>query len=826
MRSFAFLLALQVAAAATITVDSFQSGNSGTNAIDLNNATFWHSQYQPAVALPHVATLDLGIATWINGFTYLPRQDVRPDCTTCKLNGNIGRHDIQISVDNARWTTVVSQTTYADTAALKTETFAAVNARYVRITAFTEAGNRGPWTSAAELGVLLRGNTVSSAGSSSSSIRTSSSSPSPTILASSSSVSPDTAPARTISATVRSIAVNCAQSGSEGSKAIDGDRGTIWHSQWSPEIRLPHNAVLDLGTTQQVTGITYLPRQDVPTGGKINGNFGSHTIETSTDNLNWIVAARSTFVDDATLKRETFPAVSARYVRVTVLTEAGNRGQWASAAELGVLVVSNAVVDFSSTGKWSSVIQLPLVAAGAFMIPESGKVLIFSASGRTDFESAKGYTQTSTYDPKTGAVTEREVRNTGHDMFCPGLSLDFNGRAIVTGGNDNFPTSIYTPLTDVWTRAADMKLKRGYQSSTTLSNGQVFQIGGSWVPGALRGGKNGEIYNPATNTWTLLPGCPVAPMLTNDAQGIFRSDNHGWLFAWKDATVFQAGPSRAMNWYGTSGSGSQTGVGNRAADADSMCGTAVMYDALNGKIFTAGGSPNYELSDATTNVHLITIGNPGSAPSVTKTTSMTYARAFHNSVVLPDGKIFTTGGQSYSRPFSDATAIMQPEMWDPESQNFTILPSHEIPRTYHSIALLLLDGTVFTGGGGLCGGCRTNHLDAEIFSPGYLFNPNGTAARRPVISTLSASTTAVGSSLTVTTDTAVTKFSLVRYGSTTHTVNTDQRRIPLDAVSGTGNTYTVTIPRDPGIALPGYWMLFALNSAGVPSVAKTVKITL
>lgn len=48
-----------------------------------------------------------------------------------------------------------------------------------------------------------------------------------------------------------------------------------------------------------------------------------------------------------------------------------------------------------------------------------------------------------------------------------------------------------------------------------------------------------------------------------------------------------------MNWYGTSGTGSQSAAGNRASDADSMCGNAIMYDAVAGKILTLGGSPNY-----------------------------------------------------------------------------------------------------------------------------------------------------------------------------------------------------------------------------------------
>ena len=74
---------------------------------------------------------------------------------------------------------------------------------------------------------------------------------------------------------------------------------------------------------------------------------------------------------------------------------------------------------------------------------------------------------------------------------------------------------------------------------------------------------------------------------------IYRGDNHGWLFGWKEGSVFQAGPAVAMNWYGTSGTGSQSPAGNRASDADSMCGNAVMYDAVAGKILTLGGAPRY-----------------------------------------------------------------------------------------------------------------------------------------------------------------------------------------------------------------------------------------
>lgn len=131
----------------------------------------------------------------------------------------------------------------------------------------------------------------------------------------------------------------------------------------------------------------------------------------------------------------------------------------------------------------------------------------------------------------------------------------------------------------------------------------MFTIGGSWSGGY--GGKNGEIYNGTASTWTNISGASVTPMLTNDAGGAFRSDNHAWLFAWTNNSVFQAGPSSAMNWYNVSGSGSWKAAGTRASDPDSMCGNAVMFDAVNGLILTAGGSPSYQDSYSTTNAHLI-----------------------------------------------------------------------------------------------------------------------------------------------------------------------------------------------------------------------------
>lgn len=306
--------------------------------------------------------------------------------------------------------------------------------------------------------------------------------------------------------------------------------------------------------------------------------------------------------------------------------------------------------------------------------------------------------------------------------------------------------------------------------------------------------------------------------------GVYRADNHGWLFGWKNGYVFQAGPSVAMNWYGTTNGGSQAGAGSRNGDSDAMCGDAAMFDAVAGKILTAGGSVDYQDADATSNAFVITIGNPPDAPTVQKIGNMAYQRAFANSVILPDGTVLITGGQVHASPFSDDTAQYTPEIFNPADNSFTQLAPMAIPRTYHSTAILLADGTVFQGGGGLCGDCATNHYDAQIFAPPYLYTGSGDLAARPVINSVSTGTVAVGGTFSATTAGGVDAWSMMRIGTTTHTVNTDQRRIPLTPTAA-GNTYTFTVPGDAGVALPGPYLLFAL-AGGVPSVSKTITVTL
>ncbi len=199
-----------------------------------------------------------------------------------------------------------------------------------------------------------------------------------------------------------------------------------------------------------------------------------------------------------------------------------------------------------------------------------------------------------------------------------------------------------------------------------------------------------------------------------------------------------------------------------------MNGDAVMYDV--GKILTLGGSPAYDGEDATNRAYAIDISQGAfHRPTVTRLPDMAYRRSFANSVVLPNGQVVVVGGQVHAAPFVDRTAVMQPEIWTPSTGKFTKLASMAVPRNYHSVAVLLPDGRVFSGGGGLCGSCLTNHPDGQIFTPPYLLRADGSLRLRPTISAAPATATPRRNDHRCRRARTTTSFALVRTGAATHT---------------------------------------------------------
>jgi hypothetical protein len=151
----------------------------------------------------------------------------------------------------------------------------------------------------------------------------------------------------------------------------------------------------------------------------------------------------------------------------------------------------------------------------------------------------------------------------------------------------------------------------------------------------------------------------------------------------------------------------------------------------------------------------------------------------------------------------------------------------QITRQYHSTALLLPDGRVLSSGGGICGTCdQVGYLakNAEIFSPPYLFQADGTLAPRPTIDTAPTSTS-YGASLEISTGNpaSIRKVALVRLGAVTHSNNMEQRYVPLSFTAGT-TSLTASAPANVNVAPPGFYMLFIIDADGVPSVARMVSL--
>ncbi|MZQ85324.1 hypothetical protein GQF01_24715 [Paenibacillus sp. 5J-6] len=119
-------------------------------------------------------------------------------------------------------------------------------------------------------------------------------------------------------------------SGNEASKAVDGDRSTVWHSEWSPMANLPQSILIDLGSSYSITKLRYLPWQN----GNSNGNITSYQIATSTNGSSFTTVASGTWADNNSEKSAVFNHVTARFIK---LTATASHGGFASATEINVV---------------------------------------------------------------------------------------------------------------------------------------------------------------------------------------------------------------------------------------------------------------------------------------------------------------------------------------------------------------------------------------------------------------------------------------------------------------------------------------------------------
>ncbi|KAI0131898.1 hypothetical protein BJ170DRAFT_591879 [Xylariales sp. AK1849] len=119
---------------------------------------------------------------------------------------------------------------------------------------------------------------------------------------------------------------------------------------------------------------------------------------------------------------------------------------------------------------------------------------------------------------------------------------------------------------------------------------------------------------------------------------------------------------------------------------------------------------------------------PNQAATVEQVADMAYARAFGNGVVLPGGTVLVTGGQKTAHVFTDTDDALAAELFNPNTKTWMTLAAAAVARNYHSVSLLLPNGIVFSGGGGLCyvgspessdAGCNlaVNYAGGQVFTP-------------------------------------------------------------------------------------------------------------
>jgi Domain of unknown function (DUF1929)/FG-GAP repeat len=482
-------------------------------------------------------------------------------------------------------------------------------------------------------------------------------------------------------------------------------------------------------------------------------------------------------------------------------------------------VSAAAAQDPGQGGNWSSVLSTSVVPIFQAVLP-NGKVLIWDSVGQGAPEQMPDntFTRAMVWDPTTNTSVRRDV--SGYNIFCAGYTQLADGRVLVAGGNKNAALDgiVQTHIFDwrkheqnqnPWSRGPDMAAARWYPAVQALGNDEAVIVGGGpAIP---------EVYQ-TNNTLRRL----------TTASG-YSDRLYAFLTTRPNGQVELMGPPTQMNTINTSGTGAITAT--KARDGiNRTYGGFASYDI--GKVLVAGGGNVTEggQSNAATKTAVVVNVNGGTT-TATSTASMSVGRRQHNLTILADGSVLATGGMS--RATSSTVDLNNPvfaaERWDPATGTWTVLSSASRVREYHSSATLLPDGRVLTGGGGVCATCvNVGYLEknVEYFEPPYLYKKDGSGqkASRPVIGSAPATAT-YGEKFDVTSTQAgsIAKVGLVRLGAATHSQDQGQRYVPL-TFDTSGDTITATAPANSNVAPAGYYMLFITDNAGVPSVAKIIKL--
>ena len=510
--------------------------------------------------------------------------------------------------------------------------------------------------------------------------------------------------------------------------------------------------------------------------------------------------------------------------------------------------------DPSEIGQWEILPYNSQVEAVHMALLHTGKVLYFS--GFRVAEGAK--TETRLWYPKIGEI---KTPLTPGDVFCAGHSFLPDGRLLSTGGTLEYrgvpnippwlvrllmpitsilvrifgryyqgnlsvtgPTFLYLfdPKTEQWEFVGDMEEGRWYPTNTTLPDGRILILSGSNEGHGF--GSRGEIkMNRRVEVYSAKDGLRQVATIPDTIPNFpsFYPRMHVLPLFGADKALYPAGKAfcagegqatKFLNlntWEWTEVAAQQFG--------DRHDGCSVLLPLrppdYRARVLVFGGvkDPDTDMT-ATETAEVIDFGKQPCTWELID--PLQDKRVNACAVILPDGNVLVAGGNNiglFDNP------VRNVEVFDSEQRKWRQVAPMNVPRGYHSVAILLPDARVVTGG---TTPFDYHELRLEAYSPYYLFR-----GPRPKITQVPASISysqpfevgfeQVGS---------IQSIALIRPGAFTHAFDMDQRYVSLNFHPAGIDRLTVEAPPDQHIAPPGYYMLFILSDQGVPSEAKFVQL--
>jgi len=478
-------------------------------------------------------------------------------------------------------------------------------------------------------------------------------------------------------------------------------------------------------------------------------------------------------------------------------------------------------------GLWTTLPYLMPINPIHCALLHNGKVLVVAGSENTLSEHQAGQYYAAVWDTQAGTFS---VQNLLWDIFCNGMASLADGRFLVIGGSAELAppygdarATVFDQATEKFTQVESMAHGRWYGSVIELSDGGLMAFSGiteedyGGAPGPLddtgRGphNKDVEIYHVGTG-WSPEYEAPWTPPL------------YPRMHLLPNGNVFYSGETVNSNIFNPFTQTWTLNVAKMVYPRGRIGGSSVLLplrpsDGYIPRVMVLGGD---HPATATTEVIDLSVVKPAWRMLL----PMSKPRVRMNAVLLPTGKVLALGGSSIDE--DPNTASLDTDLFDPVTETWATAGTAVYPRLYHSCGLLLPDATVAVVGSNPVKGSFEQHI--EIYSPAYLFavdgNGNTIPAIRPTITSVPAEL-GYASSFSISTPDAlnITSAVLVKPGSSTHSFDFDQRVVGLSYTASDSETLTATSPPNSSIAPPGYYMVFLLNQAGVPSVAKFLHLS-